>query len=365
MKIEKVSADAQKATKRRHLPFPKKAVASIEGVPRMEAKKNLPTEMSRVLQKSLQSMGEDMASDIAHVFAPLEKRCSEEFKNGSLADTLADAGDMLGIILRDNPTFSSTIPVVLNRSNSGKCELVGSGVLIQILDRTFLLSAAHVFAYLKFGELQIPGKQGFMQVSGVFAGTQLPGMPERTEDKWDMAYCWLDDDCVNNLDARCLILEYPDAFLDLEPDRRHIYTFAGYPWRKGEAKSGLIKTQFQTLEGGEVKQSEYEAMGLKKSEHIIIRFNRKRAFNDARRRMEVAPLPSGMSGGGVHIWSAEGLKNWPVRLPLAGIANEFVPDRRLLIGVRLHVYVGSIFHNHPDLAARVFGPLEGSVSSND
>jgi hypothetical protein len=58
-----------------------------------------------------------------------------------------------------------------------------------------------------------------------------------------------------------------------------------------------------------------------------------------------------MSGGGVYVWSEEAMKTWPVRLPLVGIANEFIPEKSLLIATRLHVYVGCIFHNEPDLAA--------------
>jgi hypothetical protein len=73
------------------------------------------------------------------------------------------------------------------------------------------------------------------------------------------------------------------------------------------------------------------------------------------RRVAMAPLPHGMSGGGIYAWTEEGLKLSPVRLPLVGIANAYIPERSLLIGTRLHVFVGCIFHNQPDLAAMATG----------
>ncbi len=49
------------------------------------------------------------------------------------------------------------------------------------------------------------------------------------------------------------------------------------------------------------------------------------------------------------------MEQWPVRLPLAGIAIEFIPDRSLLIATRLHVFLNCIFHNEADRTAKPEG----------
>jgi hypothetical protein len=180
---------------------------------------------------------------------------------------------------------------------------------------------------------------------------RLPPSGRRSDDKLDVAYFWLDNDCVGNLDLRCRVLERQDVCLEAEPARRTTYTLAGFPWRKCKISGHSIETDFNTFSGFEAKKSEYDGLGLTRSSHIVIRFHRKRTFSSRYKKVVVSPLPSGMSGGGVYVWSEEALKTWPVRLPLVGIANEFVPSKSLLIATRLCVYVRCIFHNQPDLAA--------------
>jgi hypothetical protein len=123
----------------------------------------------------------------------------------------------------------------------------------------------------------------------------------------------------------------------------------GADWRKSKVKNGAIATDFKTITSAEIQRSEYEALGLNRSQHIVIQFNRKRVFQESRQLVEVFPSPSGMSGGGVYAWSEEALKAWPVRLPLVGIANEFIPDKGLLIATRLHVYIRGIHSFYPEL----------------
>ncbi len=103
------------------------------------------------------------------------------------------------------------------------------------------------------------------------------------------------------------------------------------------------------MTGAEIKQTEYDSLGLNRSQHIVVRFNRERSFSERHMRVVVSPLPNGMSGGGVYAWSEEALKTWPVRLPLHGIINGFIQDKDLLIATRLHVYIRCIFHSCPHL----------------
>jgi hypothetical protein len=336
-------------------PLPKKAAASIKGVPSGVRGETLPTELLRHLKKTLHNIGADAVADYAQIFSPLKERLAAEAKPGSLAEELEQTRRVLEAITRDNPTFSATVPIVLERPDAQRPELIASGVLIRIVNRTFLLTAAHVTDRQSEGTLLIPGQQEFMPTNGYFSAMRLPSSGRRADDKLDVAYFLLDSDCAKDLHPRCTVLERRDVSLEAEPPLRTEYTFAGYPWRKSRVSEGLVATDFQTFTGGEADKSEYEALGLSRSRHIAIRFNRKRTFSQRLGRVVTPPFPHGMSGGGVYVWSQEALKHWPVRLPLAGIVTEFIPDRSLLVATRLRVYVRCIFHNEPELAAIAAG----------
>jgi len=333
------------------LPFPRKMAAAIRDMPLSLMQGKPPHELTQALKKTFRNVGDDFAADHAKIHSPLMQRFQEEFQGISFADAFQHWSRMLNEIMCSNPTFSATVPVVLERFDTKKLEVIGSGVLIRIMNRTFLLTAAHVIDQQEDGTLLMPGKQGFMPMNGRFSSMRLPASGRRSDDKLDVAYCWLDNDCAAKLDSCCMVLEREDVSLEAKPDRRTEYTFAGFPWRKTNVTEGRVETNSQTLTGIEAKTSEYETMGLSRSLHIAIRFHRRRTFHQGTRRVGTAPLPHGMSGGGVYAWTEEALRTSPVRLPLIGIANTYIPERSLLIATRFHVYVGCIFHNQPDLAA--------------
>jgi len=329
--------------------MPKKVAAAVKNVPLSVARKKLPRPLALYLQKVTKKVGADFVSDVSQVFSHLKNRGADDFQEGSIAKKYARDGKMLRAIIHDNPTFSSTVPIALERFNSQKSELIGSGVLIRICNRTFLLTAAHVADFKSEGSIMIPGRDWFMSPGGCYHTMNLPVSGNRADDKLDAAFVCLDDDFAANLHSSHRVLGHQDLSLEEEPVRRYYYVFAGFPWRKGKVTNGSIATAFKTIESAEIQKSEYEALGLNRSQHIVIQFNRKRVFQESRQLVEVFPSPSGMSGGGVYVWSEEALKAWPVRLPLVGIANEFIPDKGLLIATRLHVYIRGILQFYPEL----------------
>ncbi len=332
------------------LPLPKKVAEAVKNAPSKGAK--APEELQRLLKQLTQTTGTDLLADIEVMYSPLKERFAKEFKGGTMAEAFEHFWNMEGQILRENQTFEATIPIILERSDSGRREAIGSAVLMRIENRTFLLTAAHVTDHAKNGTLLIPGRSTFIQPTGVFNGTLPPDSGNRNHDKLDAAYFWLDEECVRELHPNCKVLERPDVLLEA-PEHRTTYTMAGYPWRKSRTKGRGIETNFQTFSGLEAKESEYDAMRLSRSTHIAIRFHRGNTFHEGKRRVITSPLPHGMSGGGIYVWNNEALQNSPVRLPLAGIANEYIPEKSLLIGTRLHIYVAGIFYDQPDLAALV------------
>ena len=100
-------------------------------------------EVARFFQKIIRKEGDDMA-DRARVYAPLRERFIESFKGGSFADAYAQFQKMFGEITSQNPSFTATVPIVLDNCGGRELGMIGSGVLLRICNRAFLLTAAHV-----------------------------------------------------------------------------------------------------------------------------------------------------------------------------------------------------------------------------
>jgi hypothetical protein len=313
---------------------------------------NYPKELSDFIEKTISEIDPDTAREFSKVLRPLSRKFVDSFRGGTIADEIECFINLMGEICQTNQTCFATIPVLLERLDSQRPELVGSGVLIKLSDRTFLLTAAHIVDMLNEGTLMIPGQNGFMPIVGNYAETRLPDSGDRNDDRLDMAYFWLDRECADEIDSRCCILEKGDLLMESYPSPPN-YTFNGYPWRKSDIKGLDVHTPRWGFSGVEVNPSQYEALGLSQTYHIAIRFHRRRAFHTGIQRIHSAPLPHGISGGGVYAWTEESLEMSPPRLPLAGIATEYIPAQSVLIGTRLEAYVRFILRNQPEISHTV------------
>jgi hypothetical protein len=331
------------------LPFATKLAGVIRDMPLRLVQEKCPHELTQALKKTLENLGIEFAAEYAQIYSPLIKRFQDEFQGVSFANAFEHVVKIINETMCNNSTFSATVPVVLKRFDMQKPEVIGSGVLVRIVDRTFVLTAAHVIDRQEHGTLLIPGEHGFMPMTGRFASTPLPASGVRSDDNLDMAYCCLDNECASTVDSRCVILGRQDLSLEPKLASRTNFTFAGFPWRRSNVTGGRIGTESQTFTGIEAKPSEYKAMGLSRDLHIAIRFHCRRTFLQRTRKRVMAPQPDGMSGGGVYVWTENALKASPVRLPLAGIAHTYEAKRSLLIATRLHVYFACIFYNQPGL----------------
>lgn len=326
--------------------LPKKVALAVKDIPLAEIKKSPPQELKQHLDKLLKKNGADLAVSISRIFAPLRNRTLDDFPANSIASDLAREGRMFDAVMQDQPTFNATMPIAFERQGSSKTEIIGSGVLIHIENSTFLLTAAHVSDFANDGDLLIPGKEGFMSLSGHYISGPMPTSGKRSDDHLDVAFVRLDSRCVENLNSRSYLLREQDFAADGEMSGRTVYTFAGFPWRRTKVENKSITTEFQTMSSTEAEAEEYSALGLKRSHHIVIRFNREMTYSSKYQRKVVGPLPNGMSGGGIYGWTENALRSWPVRLPLVGIANAFIPDKRLLVGTRLSFYLRCIRGPH-------------------
>lgn len=228
----------------------------------------------------------------------------------------------------------------------GKPEHIASGVLLQIVDDVFLLTAAHVTDQQDEGELLVPGENHLMSIRGYFAHIPVHEGSTRAEDKIDVAYYRLLPDVVKKLHPSLKVLTREHVFLCDELDHRDLYTFAGFPWRKTKVSGVTYETSFYTFTGGAMPPETYKALGYDPTVHILIRFQRKKSFSFQRQTIEAAPLPEGLSGGGVFAWPKDAAtrKDKP-DLKLVGIAHTFHETNHCMAATRLNTYVACIVRN--------------------
>jgi len=255
-------------------------------------------------------------------------------------------------------------PIFWEPHEPGRKEQIGSGVLLQIKDEVFLLTAAHVTDALETGTLFLPGRGGIITpICGHFAHIPVPKGGKRSDDKADIAYFRLSEDLRTNLDPSLLILTRDDILLCDHLLEGDLYTFAGYPWRKSQSQQGKIVAEPFTFTGGAVSEKDYEKLGYSRNVHIVTRFRRRRSFSVLHQAVKTAPCPEGISGGGVFGWPKDSQERTQIpNLKLAGIAHTYHQERHCMVATRIDVYLACISQNNPALRS-VLDPADTQPQS--
>jgi hypothetical protein len=301
------------------------------------------------VDKTVERIGPAIAREIQSLFAPLIAKAPKLPAGATNEDMGRQMYALSGSINDYNSrALHAIIPIALRQHNSTKTEVIGSGVIVQIHNETFLLTAAHVLDRESDGDLLVPGKLYFSPLAGHFFKLKPPASGRREDDKFDVAYCCLDNGLRSNLHSNCAVLERPDCSFEKATTPK-LYTLAGYPWRKTNSAKGAIHTEFTTLMGFEASEADYKQLGLSKETHIVVKLNRKRMMSQNLKRTIKPPSPEGMSGGGIYVWTKSDVGGFPVSLLLAGVATAFKVDRSLLIATRLNVFLRCIYQNRPSL----------------
>ena len=243
-------------------------------------------------------------------------------------------------------------PVFLQRTDSEEMEHVATSVAITLADRVFLLTAAHVLDHRNDGVLYIPTKIGLEQLIGRMISLEVPNLKSRDDDKVDAAYVELDESLASNLDDSIRPLQREEIALfdfNLEND---LYTFGGFPWRRTKISRSRARTELVTFTGELVGEARYKSLGYSLSQSIIVKFRRKKARQMQSGQMQVAPLPHGISGGGVFRWQKDfGMTERDPELKLVAVGHTYLQRQHVLVGTRMPLYLGLIERSHPEVLA--------------
>jgi len=341
--------------RRMALPFSKKTDRAIRDLESKRGRLETPKELLEEIDKTARHLGPEIIDAIRSAYTPFLDQLEPLPAGSTFEDVYLKVHEALGNAMLGDQPFSAVVPVLLQRNPNAQAEHIASGVLIQICNEVFFLTAAHVMDRDSEGELLIPGKTVFIPLTGNFSKMHLPSSGLRLDDKFDVAYCCLESECVSELHPDCRILQRDDVSLEGAPPSRRVYTVCGYPWRRTKTRGRSIDTLLTTLQGYEVGTDVYEKLGLSRQHSIVLWINRKRMMSARLKRTVTPPSPAGMSGGGFYFLESDGQRGSMPRFRLAGITTTFHRDKSLLVATRLRVFVDCIFHNRPELAATAMG----------
>jgi hypothetical protein len=249
----------------------------------------------------------------------------------------------------DMPEFCQTICPLWFRVPKGY-ELEGSGVLLEICRRRFLLTAAHVIDKARDGPLHIGLPKGYVKMAGVSKVTTAPH-GDRQADHVDLAFVAIDDDVANEVSASFAFL--PVVHVDVldEGTEGTLYVVNGCPWKKVLKDGRTFRPNLYELKLAGRRPQDYPPLGLSPETHIAMEFDHKKMINGLGRRVE-SPKLNGVSGGPV--WRALRVDH-PSGKPaltkrLSGIVIEHRKEKRTLVATRVAGVLAGIAHTFPELA---------------
>jgi hypothetical protein len=240
----------------------------------------------------------------------------------------------------DSPLLEGVVPLVF-RDGTGQSAASASGVVVRVAGRLYLLSAAHALDGREIGEVLYPGPGIFRPIQGDHFVTVKPPRG-REEDDADFGFALLGTVTLTELDSKVRPIEEWEIEKGPANDTPAFYTFVGFPWRKSETTALGIETDRIMVSGTALTHEEMRRRGLDAERHVAISFNRKKSVVGGRRG--IAPLPQGMSGGGVFVWKnpRPGESPRPEELTLAGVAHTYNKQKTMMVGTRIEGIVAEI-----------------------
>lgn len=255
---------------------------------------------------------------------------------------------------------SYTIPIYKMESDVPCLE--GSGLLICIGIRKFIVTAAHVIDLLitqpDSVAFAIPVDKSFMKISG-FVYSSIPPDGDRTKDILDIAIISIDDEYEIPLrKAGFDFLTIGQIGLEHQIVMDTHYFLLGYPETKTKTKYGpkIIKSvaiAYLTKVMSDFQIDERNVKGISGKTHIVVNYIRKNVKTMGGENATL-PILNGISGGG--IWHF--VPNPPeFELRLVGIVIEekqIIQDTsKDIIAIRIDLAISVIKKYFPELTSQI------------
>jgi hypothetical protein len=239
---------------------------------------------------------------------------------------------------------------------------IGSGVLMQIGESKFILTAAHVLDHRSEGTLCMPGDAELVPINGVFRSTDIPDGGSREDDKVDVGFCRLDEQTVNSI-ASHSFLSVTEIVADEKPVFGRLYSFVGFPNTRNEVRYNIRPAPFSFL-NTPLTTDLYKHYILDSNIHIAVKYDKKRTVGPNHKPISF-PDPHGLSGGG--LWGWEILDRFKVGNPevspkLVGITTGCTKDKKAWFATKIGIALECVRATCKDLDQSI--PRIGTLRVN-
>jgi hypothetical protein len=246
---------------------------------------------------------------------------------------------------------------VIHAFPNGEAEVVGSSILLQVANRFFFASAAHVLKVPPAGAaLEVVGDSQNIRlpVEDVVAGTDSSSL-NPAEGLIDVAFVEVSTAAVSRLGGAAAVkMNEVDANESLKPFRGGFLAI-GYPLSETavDADKSTVRVSPFALHTGSTEPEIYTTLGVSPHIHLVLQYDPAAVtWPDALRRE--GPSPHGMSGGG--IWRVRNSYPAPPGPPDAKLVAMMIEHRageHAIIATRVAVLLEGIRVRYPELDAHL------------
>lgn len=251
--------------------------------------------------------------------------------------------------LTSNSILESTIQFFYD-NKKGEPAPTGSGLLICLADRFFMLTAAHVIAE-DYDNIFIilPDKE--LQLGGILHSTPLPVSGKRKDDKIDIAVMELEASVVSEILVAFKFITIDNIEIGHKVVELPCYLSVGYPATKtkmvwGKAEISAIPYPYQTEPEPTFN---FEMFGFSYKSHIAVKFNDK-VISENSKIVQQAPKMDGVSGSGLWFLKDFAQPEMITNKKLVGLLIERVnrTNNQVLIATRID-FVTEFIRQHFNL----------------
>jgi hypothetical protein len=255
--------------------------------------------------------------------------------------------------------ITSTVPIFVVKHKEP--EPHGTGVLLSIADRLFLISAAHVFDDPKecgwhIGLGGLTGERFAHLSSARILSSRVPDGAGRSSDPLDLLAAELPPHVAQELTARREPIRLGDIALDTKDYHDCWYLICGYPRVLSSFKAADKRVEYQPLLLGTVayKHDRGAINHDKPDKHIALNFPSSGTMDDfGNPSSSLDPYdPHCVSGCGIWRLTQPQKPIWAWNkddLKLVGIEHSWYEKTEVLAGTRIHLLLIAVYRAYPDL----------------
>ena len=250
----------------------------------------------------------------------------------------------------------AVVPIYHISDKKFKLEQIASGVIINIKDEYFILSASHVFDQIGNYAICIgvePGKE-VIQLPGERFSSPKGASGTHNDDVIDASAYHITGDVPESIKKLSITMDVFDTEKS-ENNINIVYLASGFRVKKSNTKGNAIYSKKEAFPSCEITDKNYEILNLDSNMYVILNFEEQMLVEG---KWQLSPTPKGFSGGAIiKVIPAETETGVVYKQKLTGIIIEHRKKNKqknidgVLIGTRINVHLAAIEKYLPELFA--------------